>query len=340
MKSLRTLFVIVALTATACGGSSADSVTLLTHDSFAVSDDVLAAFTADTGITVKVLRSGDAGAVVNQAILTKGNPLADVIFGIDNALLGRALDAGILERYEPALLTAVPESLKQGTAGRATPIDFGDVCINYDIAALQRLGQVRPETLDDLLAPEFAGLLVVEDPATSSPGLAFLLATIDRYGEGGWQDYWRGLVANDVAVAAGWEEAYYGTFTRYGGDRPLVVSYASSPVAEVIFATEPTDRAPTGVMTASCYRQIEYAAVLAGSDATAAHELIDFMLSTEFQQDIPLNMFVFPANETAALPADFVLYAELPLQPRLIDPAIVNANRDSWIREWNEIVLR
>lgn len=336
---MKRLAVIVMLIAASCGGSSAATVTLLTHDSFAVSDDVLAAFTAETGITVRILRSGDAGAVVNQAILTKDNPLADVIFGVDNALLGRALDAGILDRYDPKGLSQVPTELTAGTDGRATPIDFGDVCINYHLDALG--GQDLPQDLDDLLSPEWAGLLVVQDPATSSPGLAFLLATIHEYGADGWQDYWRGLVANDVLVAAGWEEAYYGDFSLYGGDRPLVVSYASSPPAEVIFAAEPTDQAPTGVVTASCYRQIEYAAVLEGSDSTsAARQLIDFMLGIEFQQDIPLNMFVYPANSEAALPADFVTYTEFPDEVRLFDPAFVDANRDAWIREWTEVVLR
>ncbi len=338
---MKRLAAIVILVGASCGGSSADTVTLLTHDSFAVSDDVLAAFTAETGITVKVLRSGDAGAVVNQAILTKDNPLADVIFGVDNALLGRALDAGILDRYQPDGLRHVPADLQAGTEGRAAPIDFGDVCINYDLEALSEIGRALPQNLDDLLSPEFAGLLVVQDPATSSPGLAFLLATIHEYGADGWQDYWRGLVANDVLVAAGWEEAYRGDFSLYGGDRPLVVSYASSPPAEVIFAAEPTDQAPTGVLGASCYRQIEYAAVLEGSDAqSAARQLIDFMLSIEFQQDIPLNMFVYPANSEAALPADFVAYTEFPDEVRLFDPAFVDANRDAWIREWTEIVLR
>lgn len=338
---MKRLFAILMLVGASCAGSSADTVTLLTHDSFAVSDDVLAAFTAETGITVKVLRSGDGGAIVNQAILTKDNPLADVIFGLDNTLLGRALDAGILDRYEPDDLRRIPDELKAGTDGRATPIDFGDVCINYDLEALSEAGHNPPQSLDELLSPEWNGLLVVQDPATSSPGLAFLLATIHEYGPDGWQDFWRGLVANDVQVAAGWEQAYYGDFSFHGGDRPLVVSYASSPPAEVIFATEPTDQAPTGVLGASCYRQIEYAAILEGSDApSAARQLIDFMLSIEFQQDIPLNMFVYPANSDAALPADFITYTVFPDEVRLFDPAIVDANREAWIREWTEIVLR
>lgn len=332
---------LIAVVASACGGSSPDSLTLLTHDSFVVSDEVLTSFAEETGITVEVLRAGDAGAMLNQAILTKDNPLGDVIFGIDNSLLGRALAADILDSYEPEGLRHVPDRLEAGTAGRATPIDFGDVCINYDLEALATLGLMPPRSLDDLLSPEFDGLLVVEDPSTSSPGLAFLLATIDEYGPDGWPDYWRGLVANDVLVAAGWEDAYYGAFSRYGGDRPLVVSYASSPVAEVLFSEEPTESPPTGVMTNSCYRQVEYAAILDGSDATeGARRLIDFMLDIEFQQDIPLNMFVFPANELAALPTEFVTTVDLPQQPRLLDPDLVESNRESWIRRWADVVLR
>jgi thiamine transport system substrate-binding protein len=323
----------------ACGGRGVDTVTLLTHDSFVVSDGVLESFTRQTGVSVEVVRAGDAGAVVNQAILTKDNPLADVIFGIDNALLPRAIAAGILEEYRPEGLAEVPDALAVGTDGMATPVDFGDVCVNYDLAALGELGVSPPRSLDDLVAPQYAGLLAVEDPSLSSPGLAFLLATIATYGENGWGDYWRDLVDNDVAVTAGWEEAYYGAFSLYGGDRPLVVSYASSPPAEVIFAAEPTDTAPTAVMTASCYRQVEYAAVLAGSSATAAaRDLIDFMLTIEFQQDIPLNMFVFPANERAALPPEFLLYTELPADPVMLTPTSEDIER--WVAGWADIVLR
>ncbi len=185
----------------------------------------------------------------------------------------------------------------------------------------------------------------MENPATSSPGLAFLLATIAEFGETGaytWKDFWSDLQANDVAVTSGWEEAYYSVFSGGSGegDRPLVVSYASSPPAEVIFATEPLTEAPTGVITAGCFRQIEFAGILEGTEHEAlAGQFIDYMLSREFQEDIPLNMFVFPANAEASLPPEFVEHTTIPEQPASLDPQAIGENRERWITEWTEIVL-
>ena len=347
----------VLLLAAACGDDDSDSaaeqdpapsrepvtVTLVTHDSFNVSDSVLEGFTAETGIEVEVLPAGDAGTVVNQAILTKGNPQGDVLFGIDNNLLSRAFEEDLFVAYESPRLSEVREGLVLDDQHRVTPIDTGDVCLNYDKAALEAAGLAPPESLDDLVDPAYADTLVVENPATSSPGLAFLLATIEEYGPDGWQDYWTALRDNGVEVAAGWEEAYYGSFSgsaESAGDRPIVVSYATSPPAEVIFAEEPPAEAPTGVVVESCYRQIEFAGILAGTEhEEAAQQLIDFLLSEPFQSDIPLNMFVYPVIDVE-LPEEFVEHGAEPEDPYLMPADEVAENRDDWIEEWTQIVLR
>ncbi|MBY5162488.1 thiamine ABC transporter substrate-binding protein [Salsipaludibacter albus] len=317
------------------------AVQLVTHDSFAISDDVLAAFTDQTGYEVEVLRSGDAGATVNAAVLTAGNPQGDVLFGVDNTLLSRALDAEVFVPHEPAEADALDPALVLDDQWRVTPIDRGDVCLNYDVSAYTD-GE-PPSTLDDLTEPDYAGQLVVENPATSSPGLAFLLATYSTFGEDGWEQYWEDLVANDVAVSAGWEDAYYGVFSGAAGsegDRPLVVSYASSPPAEVIFAEEELDEAPTGVITASCFQQVEFAGVLAGTDNEAgARALVDFMVQPEFQADIPLQMFVFPARTDVELPPEFVEYSAVPDDPITMDPATIDDRREELVQRWTEIVL-
>ncbi len=322
---------------------SASELVLLTHDSFAVSENVLDTFTVETGIEVSILRGGDAGAMVNQAILTKDNPVADVLFGVDNTFLSRALEAGIFEAYRPEGLEFVSQDMQLDPEGRVTPIDFGDVCLNYDKAALELAGLSPPEGLGDLTKDAYGGLLVVENPATSSPGLAFLMATVGTFGEDGsytWLDFWSDLAANDVAVAEGWEAAYYSSFTRSGGDRPLVVSYASSPPAEVIFSEEPVTEAPTGVVPSGCFRQIEFAGILAGTpNVDAARQFMDFLLTLRFQEDIPLNMFVFPVHERAALPPEFVAYTIIPAEPVTIDPATIEANREGWIEAWTDTVL-
>ncbi len=315
----------------------------MTHESFLVSDDVLAAFTSETGVEVEILRAGDAGAMVNQAILTKDAPLADVLFGVDTTFLSRAVEAGIFDPYESPAASALPADLRLDPA--VTPIDFGDVCLNYDRAALEAAGVPPPAALRDLTDPAYRGLLVVENPATSSPGLAFLLATIATFPEDAgytWRDFWTELAANDVAVASGWEEAYYSTFSFSGGDRPLVVSYASSPPAEIVFAEgEPPAEVSTGVVTDGCFRQVEFAGVLAGTDRRDdARALVDFMLGLEFQEDVPLNMFVFPANPEAAIPDVFLDHTAIPTRPVTVDPAAIETNREQWIETWTQLVLR
>ena len=319
------------------------TVTLVTHDSFAVSEDVMAAFTKRTGITVKILQVGDAGQVVNQAILTKDNPLGDVLFGVDNTFLSRALDEGIFVQYRSTGLDGVPAALQLDPKDRVTPVDYGDVCINYDKEWFADHKVKVPRTLQDLTKPAYKGDLVVEDPSTSSPGLAFLLATVQEFGSKGWQQYWQQLVDNDVQVVDGWEQAYYDAFSGggQGGKRPLVVSYASSPAAAVVFADPPISTSPIGTMTQSCFRQVEFAGILKGTEhRAAARELVDFMLSEQFQRDVPLQMFVYPAVEGTPLPKVFTQNADAVEQPHEMAPARIGAQRDGWIREWTGIVLR
>ena len=350
------LLVAAATLAGACGASddsstvpisattgvhaiSGQTVTLVTHDSFWVSEGTLEEFTAETGVEVEVLRMGDTGQLVASAILTSGDPLGDVLFGVDNTFLQRALDADLFVPYESPALVGVPASLILDPEHRVTPIDFGDVCVNYWIDAFDDDLPV-PVGLADLIDPAYSGMRGVQNPETSSPGMAFLLATIAGYGDG-WEDYWSALRRNDVAVTIGWEDAYYGEFIAGGGDRPIVVSYASSPPAEVIYADPPVDTPPTGVLTDTCFRQVEFAGILAGTDSRAASEvLVDFLLSATFQEDIPLNMFVFPALEAATLPDEFVDFVELADNPHVLDPAVIEANRNDWTERWTSLVLR
>jgi len=316
----------------------------MSHDSFSISEEVIAEFEAANNVKVEYLPSGDAGSALNQAILSKNNPLADVFFGVDNTFMSRALEAEIFESYASPVLAEVTDSLELDAENRLLPVDYGDVCLNYDRAWFTKEGIDPPTDLSTLTEPTYRGLTVVENPATSSPGLAFLLATIGHYGEEDYLDYWQALRDNDVLVVDGWEEAYWGQFTAASdGDRPIVVSYASSPPAEVYFAEEPMDEAPTGVVLTdgACFRQIEFIGILKGTQQRAAAEkLIDFMLSKRFQEDIPLQMFVFPANETAALPDVFVEFAEIPENPAYVSPEAIEDNREAWIEAWTENVLR
>jgi thiamine transport system substrate-binding protein len=333
----------------ACGGTdepagTADdpvTVTLLSHDSFIISDEVVAALAAD-GIDLELLPGGDAGSVVNQAILTVDRPQADLLFGIDSTLLTRGLDAGLFEAYEAPALENIPDTLELDPEHRVTPVDVSDVCINADLSAYGPDLAV-PSTLDDLVDPAYAGQLVVMNPATSSPGLAFLLRTIAEYGEDGWQDWWTALVANDVEVTAGWEDAYYGVFSGGAGegDRPLVVSYSTSPPAEVLFGPDPeATEAPTSSVSDTCYRQVEFVGVLAGTDVpAAARRVVDVLVGEQFQSEVALSMFVEPARDDIELPELFVRFADRPDLPTELDPQVVTDNRERWIAEWTELVL-
>lgn len=323
-----------------------DVVTLVTHDSFNVSEDVLQAFEDESGLKVEILQVGDAGTLTNQAVLSADNPLGDVIFGIDNTFLGRALAADIFEPYLSPALATVPEEFRVDADNRVTPIDYGDVCLNYDLAYFEENGLDIPTSLTDLTNEKYQDLLVVQNPATSSPGLAFLLATIAEFGTEGdytYLDYWEDLIDNGTLVVEDWTSAYYGEFSLAGGDYPLVVSYASSPPVEVLFADPPVDSALTGsvIGDGTCFRQIEFAGVLKGADNVAgAQQFIDFLLSKEFQEDIPLQMFVFPVNPAAELPDLFVDYAAIPEKPARMTIEDIDAGREQWIQAWTETVLR
>lgn len=343
LAGLLALVVTASLALPAVAADEPTTITLVTHDSFAVSKSVLAAFEKRTGIEVKVLQSGDAGSALNQVILTESNPIGDVFFGVDNTFLSRALDAGVFAKYAPRALSSVPQEYQLDPTHRLTPIDHGDVCINYDKQWFAEKKLAVPKTLDDLVKPAYQGLLVVENPATSSPGLAFQLATIAEYGEDGWRDWWSKLRDNDVKVDDGWESAYEGDFTQGGneGSYPLVVSYASSPPAAVYYSKPQPKTSPIGTMLDSCFRQVEFAGVIKGTDhPAAARTLVDFMLSERFQADIPLQMFVFPVRDGTPLPPVFRKFAEVPTTPLSLPPADIGAHRDEWIEQWTDTVLQ
>jgi thiamine transport system substrate-binding protein len=351
---MRRLFIILSIMATvlaSCGPAVEDPtqpaerpvLSIMTHDSFEVSEDVVSAFEQQHHVDVQFLKSGDVGSALNKAILSLDNPLADVFYGVDNTFLSRALDEGIFIPYDSPGLNDIPDRFELDRQHRALPVDYGDVCLNYDKAALADAGVEPPASLNSLLEPAYQDMLVVENPATSSPGLAFLLATIGRFGEDGYLDYWQGLVDNGVKVVNDWDTAYYSEFTISGGVRPIVVSYGSSPPAEVYFAEQTPDHAPTGVVTAdrSCFRQIEFVGILRnGAHQDLAKAWIDYMLSPAFQEDMPLNMFVYPVNQTASLPPVFTEYAVIPDQTAEVSPQAIAANREAWIEAWTETVLR
>ena len=322
-------------------------LTVMTHDSFSVSEEVISAFETANNIKVNFVKGGDTGATLNRLILESlsgSTPSADVFFGLDNTFLSRALDENILEPYDAPQLAQIPAEFKLDPENRALPVDFGDVCINYDKAWFEQNALPIPATLAELAEPQYANLLVVENPATSSPGLAFMLATIAEFGEDGWLDWWQAMKTNGVLITSDWETAYYTNFSGSSGRgaQPMVVSYASSPAAEFIYAETELSESPTAslVEAGMCWRQIEFAGILKGTkNRPAAEKFIDFLLSQPFQEDVPMQMFVFPVLPEAVIPEAFQVTVETPAQPASLAPELIASQRDAWINAWINLML-
>ena len=321
------------------------TLVVLTNDSFDIAEDVILKFEKDNDADVTILKGGSSGEVLNRAILEKGNPSADLLYGIDNTFLSRALKQDIFVPYESPGLRNVPQQFVLDDTFHVVPVDYGYVNLNYDKPYLEENDLQPPTTLEELTQATWKGRLVVENPGTSTPGLAFLIATVSYFGEDDEYDYldfWADLRANDVAVKDGWSEAYYTDFSRYGGDRPLVVSYATSPAAEVFFSEGAYTVPPTGniLVDRATFLQVEGIGILKGSkNIRLAKKFIDFALDRDFQEDIPGRMFVYPVNREAKLP-DFFEFAQVPTLPADIGPATIDEKREEWIDAWTKVVLR
>lgn len=333
---------ILATTTISCSddttsSSAAKTVTLVTYSGYALPEAAAKAFTKRTGIKIKIVATDDAGAALNRVLLQSGAPEGDVFFGVDNTFLGRAQQSDAFVKYTPKANDTVPREFQLDEAGRFTPVDESSVCVDYDQSWFAAHQLAPPTDLQSLTEPKYKDLLVVEDAAASSPGLAFLAATHAAFKDG-TDDYWRALKANGVAIAASWSDAWETRFTVSGGDRPLVVSYASSPPAEVVYATTPIDAPKSAVITSTCFRQIEFAAVLAGAPhLDAAKQLVDEMLSMQWQEGLPLSNFVYPVLPGATLPDEFQKWAVRPTSPYEVSVKELDDQRDAWLTSWRDI---
>lgn len=307
----------IAIAISGCAtDSKAASLTVAVHDSVVITDAQLADFKKQTGIDVTLVKAGDAGALTNKLVLTKDQPIADMYYGIDNTFLGAATVAGAVSDYQA--------------------IDFGDVCFNYDKHWFTSHEQAAPETIDDLLKPEFRGLTVVENPATSSTGLAFLAATVGKYDEDRWANYWESLQANDVRIDAGWEDSYNIDFSGSAGkgNYPIVLSYSSSPAFEV----REDGESQTASLDDGCFRQTEYAGLLTGSaNVEGAKKFIDYLLSDGFQKTIPDNMYMYPVSTNVELPEAWAKFAPAATNTISVETDVINANRSAWLKAWDAI---
>lgn len=318
----------VADQATESTGDADSTVTIMTHDSFNVSEELVAEFEAESGYTVTTTSPGDAGAVLNQLILQQDNPTVDAVYGIDNYSADTLLDQDMLTTHDVDLGAADAYTIAADTAGHLAPVDHGQVCVNMDTQWFQDADLTPPETLADLTDPAYEGLLVTTDPTASSPGLAFLVATIADQPD--WEGYWTDLLDNGTKIAGGWSDAYYSDFSATGeGQYPLVLSYSSSPSAE---------EGRTASLPGTCTQQVEYAGVLAeAANPEGAKAFIDFLLSQEFQETLPEQMYMYPVRDDVELPEEWAQHAELSTDPIAVDTADVATNRQDWLTTWTEL---
>ncbi|NWK78957.1 thiamine ABC transporter substrate binding subunit [Aquitalea sp. LB_tupeE] len=332
MQLFKTTTLLAALLAASL--VNAAELRVLTHSSFAVSKPLLAEFEKQNGVKLSIIKAGDAGEMVNKLILTRANPIADVVYGIDNTLIGKAAAADVL-------LPMTDKGAAVSLPG-AVSIDYGYVTLNYDKAWFAKKQLPLPKTLDDLTRPAYKDLLVVENPATSSPGLAFLLSTISAMGETKAMAFWGKLRDNGVKVSKGWTEAYYTDFSRNGGARPIVVSYATSPAAEVFYSKEKLTASPTGnlLLPGAVFQQVEGAALVkGGKEAALARKFVEFLRSDAVQKDIPTTMWMYPVQPGIALDPVFQ-HAEKPTAHTTPDSRQIAAKTTAWVGKWTRIVLK
>lgn len=320
MKKLTALLFATGLLLTGCAATENNStqtkVTLIAHDSFAISDESIAQFQKQSGFELEIIRAGDAGSLTNRLVLTKASPIADVVFGIDNTFRGIADENAIVE-------------------GELIPVDFGDVCFNYDRVWFETRGQTPPASWRDLTSPEFKGLAVVTNPLSSSPGLAFLTSTVAAFGEDGFVSFWEALRDNEVKVASGWEQAYFTEFSGSSGngEYPIVLSYSSSPAAEI----REDGISQTVALLDECFRQTEYIGTLKGAaNPDGAKALIDFLLSESFQSTLPGLMYVYPVNPDAEIPSEWSQFGP-PANSTIGEELDIATNREAWQMKWSAV---
>ncbi|MDT9594689.1 thiamine ABC transporter substrate-binding protein [Nocardioides zeae] len=312
------------------------TVVLLAHESFQLPDELVEAFESEHDVELEVRQPGDAGAIVTEVALNPDDSGADVIFGVDNTLASRLLDVDAVVDFEGELPSGAEAYALDDP--RLVPIDSGDVCVNVDTQWFADRGIVEPTSLDDLLDPTYDELFTTPGPVASSPGLAFLLATIAAYGEDGWQEYWQGLLDNGTEVVAGWSDAYEGSFSAGGGggQRPIVLSYASSPAFTV---TEDGSATTTRALLDACFAQTEFAGVLAGADEPElAQDLVTWLLSEDVQAALPDSMYVYPVRDDVELPEAWAEFAPLPEETLSLPADEIAANREEWIGQWRDLV--
>ncbi len=280
------------------------------------------------GIKIESRQVGSAGEIVNLVIMDKGKQSADIIIGADNNLLSTLLDNDVLAPYKPAGIEKVKDELLFDKTYHLIPYDYSFFALVYDSNKIKN----PPKSLDDLLKPEYKKSLIIMDPRTSSPGLGFLMWTVKCKGEG-YKDYWKKLMPNILTVSESWSSGY-GLFTN--GEAPMVTSYTTSPAYHVEY--DKIENIKTVLFDEGNYMQTEGAGILKNAPhMDAAKKFMDFILSEDFQKEIPLTNWMYPVTDIP-MPAS---YKSAPVsdKPLLLEPKEISKNMDSWLNGWLESTL-
>jgi thiamine transport system substrate-binding protein len=333
---LRRLFALI-LWGCAANLSAETVLRVVSHDSFKLSPALIAQFERQHQVKLRFMQSGDAGQLLNQLILTKHSPIADVVYGLDSPLADKAIAANLLASHTLAgsRVTAI-------LPPPAVSVMSGHVTLNVDLAWFKARRLPLPKSLDDLTLPAYKNLLVVQNPHTSSVGQAFLMAVMAHKGEKDGWIWWQKMRQNGLKVTDGWREAYYQAFSRNGGAYPIVVSYASSPAAEVFFAQDKTAPPPTANLNLAggVFHQVEGAALLkGGKHPELGQAFMAFLRSPAVQADIQTTLWMRPIIANTPIHPVLKMHAQVPTGGQLYTAAM-GAKSKVWLAAWGDLFLR
>ncbi|WP_323918711.1 thiamine ABC transporter substrate binding subunit [Aeromonas veronii] len=309
---------------------AADTLTVYTYSSFTAEwgpgPKIKQAFEKACDCTLNLVPLEDGVAILNRLRLEGNHSKADLVLGLDDALISEAKQSGLFAP-PPAKLDGikVPGGWQDDTF---VPYDYGYFAFVYDKDKLKQ----PPKSLKELVErPDLK--VIYQDPRTSTPGQGLMLWMKSVYGDKA-PAAWAELAKKTVTVTKGWSEAY-GMFLD--GEADMVLSYTTSPAYHLIAENKPQYQA--AAFEEGHYRQVEVAAKLkSAKQEKLADQFLQFMVSPTFQQEIPTGNWMYPVIDTP-LPKGFEQMITV-AKPLAFSSDEVAANRKGWIREWLQAVTQ
>jgi len=341
MQKRSLLLSLIALMAIGVIGVGTEKLVVYTYSSFAswgAAPFIEEAFEKKHDVDVQFVATGDARMMLTKLLTEReaGRPGADVFVGVGSVDLSMARGEDLfvpLTGEDIPNLASVREDLLIDPTNSLIPYEHSYVTLVYDSQVLAV--EDVPLTFEQLLDPKYKKMLILEDPRTSSVGLAFLLWTIHQYGDPGYLDYWRKLLPNVLTITQGWSAAYDLFLAR---EAPIVVSFSTDTAYSVI--EEGSARYKVMLLNSQGYRSIYLMGIVKGTKQQGlCKELLDFVLSPEVQERISTTEWMFPANRKTLLPVLFYQNAVFPPDPVMVPSERIGENLDRWLLEWAGIIV-